>query len=79
MVEADDDKMNAATETARKTVDTFIKALRSPKPSQKSFSVKTVFKEGDNTERLSNEIGNDADSARFGAYDKRHRPCGRDG
>jgi uncharacterized protein YegJ (DUF2314 family) len=48
----DDPRMNAAIDKARSTVNTFITALRSPKPGQSSFSVKMAFTEGKQTEHM---------------------------
>jgi uncharacterized protein YegJ (DUF2314 family) len=52
MVAEDDPKMTAAIAQARSTVNTFLTALRSPKPSQASFSVKMAFTDGKNTEHM---------------------------
>jgi uncharacterized protein YegJ (DUF2314 family) len=52
MVADDDPKMNAAIDKARQTVDTFIQALRKPKPSQSSFSVKMAIVDGEHTEHM---------------------------
>src|SRR5437667_10874318 len=52
MVAADDPKMLAAIAQGRSTVNTFLTALRSPKPSQSSFSVKMAFTDGKNTEHM---------------------------
>jgi uncharacterized protein YegJ (DUF2314 family) len=50
---ADDDaRMNAAIAKAKATVDTFIAALKSPKPGQKDFSVKMPFVDGEHTEHM---------------------------
>jgi len=51
-VAQDDPKMNAAMDKARSTVGTFTAALASPKPSQKSFTVKVPFTDGTKTEHM---------------------------
>jgi uncharacterized protein YegJ (DUF2314 family) len=51
-VAADDARMNAAIEKARSTVNTFIAALKSPKPSQSAFSVKMAFTDGADIEHM---------------------------
>jgi uncharacterized protein YegJ (DUF2314 family) len=51
-VAQDDQKMNAAMEKARSTVGTFTTALASPKPGQRSFTVKVPFSDGKNTEHM---------------------------
>jgi len=51
-VEDDDAAMNAAMQKARSTIDTFITALRNPKPSQTFFSLKTPFSDGDKCEHM---------------------------
>jgi len=51
-INADDAEMTAAMEQARSTVDEFIDALSSPKPSQSRFSVKVAVKDGDHVEHL---------------------------
>jgi uncharacterized protein YegJ (DUF2314 family) len=51
-VAQDDQKMNAAMEMARSTVGTFTTALASPKPGQRSFTVKVAFSDGKNTEHM---------------------------
>lgn len=48
----DDPQMNAAIETARKSVDTFIAVLKSPKPGQIEFSVKMEFIDGEDSEHM---------------------------
>ena len=48
----DDPEMNKAIETAGRTVQTFIDALRSPKPGQKGFAIKKQFKEGERGEHI---------------------------
>jgi uncharacterized protein YegJ (DUF2314 family) len=44
--------MAKAIETSRKTVDQFIAALQSPKPSQSGFTVKAKFEDGKETEYM---------------------------
>jgi uncharacterized protein YegJ (DUF2314 family) len=44
--------MAEAVQKARKTLDKFISALRSPKSNQSRFSVKKPFIEGDKVEQL---------------------------
>jgi uncharacterized protein YegJ (DUF2314 family) len=45
--------MAAAIDQARATVDTFIAALKSPKPGQSHFSIKMAFSDGsDNNEYM---------------------------
>jgi uncharacterized protein YegJ (DUF2314 family) len=51
-VEDDDPRMNAAIEKARATADSFIAALKAPKPGQAGFSVKMVFTAGDEGEHM---------------------------
>jgi len=51
-VSKDDPKMNAAMEKARSTVGTFTAALASPRPGQRSFTVKVAFTDGKNTEHM---------------------------
>src|SRR5262249_55478220 len=48
----DDPRMNAAIEKARGSVQTFITALRSPKRTQSSFSVKMAFSDGKHQEHI---------------------------
>jgi uncharacterized protein YegJ (DUF2314 family) len=48
----DDPRMNAAIAKARSTVNTFIAALKAPKPGQSVFSVKVPFTDGPNTEHI---------------------------
>jgi len=52
MVADDDPRMNAAIAKARSTVTTFTAALRSPKRSQTSFSIKMAFHDGKQTEHM---------------------------
>ena len=51
-VPADDPAMNAAIAKARATVETFVTALRSPKPSQSMFSIKIRVSDGDAVEHF---------------------------
>ena len=51
-VRADDKRMNAAIQTARRSVNTFIVALKAPQSGQKGFSVKKAFKQGDKVEHM---------------------------
>jgi uncharacterized protein YegJ (DUF2314 family) len=51
-VDSEDPRMNAAIEQARSTVGTFITALRAPKPTQLSFSVKMAITDGTHTEHM---------------------------
>ena len=48
----DDPRMNAAMEKARSTVNTFITALKSPKPGQSEFGVKMAFTDGKQVEHM---------------------------
>ena len=48
----DDPRMNAAMETARSTVNTFIIALQSPNAGRSAFSVKLAFTDGGHTEHM---------------------------
>lgn len=48
----DNQAMDRAVETAQKTVDKFIAALRAPKASQSRFAVKKPFVEGDKAEHI---------------------------
>ena len=52
MVADDDAKMNAAMDKARKTVEAFIAALKSPKAGQVAFSVKAPFADGEHVEHM---------------------------
>jgi uncharacterized protein YegJ (DUF2314 family) len=47
-----DPKMNAAIEKARASVDTFIAALKAPKPGQTGFNVKKKFEDGRQVEHI---------------------------
>ncbi len=49
-VSKDDPRMNAAIEKARASVDTFIAALKAPKPGQVGFNVKKKFEGGKQVE-----------------------------
>ena len=49
-VSKDDPRMNAAIEKARASVDTFIAALKAPKPGQVGFNVKKKFEDGSQVE-----------------------------
>lgn len=51
-VSGDDAKMNAAIAKSRATTNTFIAALKSPKPGQVAFSVKKPFVEGEHVEHM---------------------------
>jgi uncharacterized protein YegJ (DUF2314 family) len=51
-VPADDPQMNAAIRDARRTVATFIAAVKSPKSSQNGFSVKMRIDDGDAVEHF---------------------------
>jgi uncharacterized protein YegJ (DUF2314 family) len=48
----DDPRMNAAMDKARSTINSFITALKSPKPGQSAFSIKMGFTDGGNTEHM---------------------------
>ena len=52
MVADDDPKMLAAIGQARSSVNTFVAALRAPKPGQSAFSVKMAFTDGKATEHM---------------------------
>jgi uncharacterized protein YegJ (DUF2314 family) len=51
-VAEDDPRMKAGMEKARSSVNTFIAALKLPKPGQSAFSVKMAFTDGTNTEHM---------------------------
>lgn len=51
-VPEDDPRMNAAMEKARSTAQTFIAALKSPKPGQSAFAVKIQVIDGKNVEYI---------------------------
>lgn len=51
-VSGDDPKMNSAIAKSRANVNTFITALKSPKPGQTGFSVKKPFSEGEEVEHI---------------------------
>lgn len=48
----DDQRMNEAIAKARSTVNTFIIALKSPKPNQNGFSIKFAFEDGSQVEHM---------------------------
>jgi uncharacterized protein YegJ (DUF2314 family) len=48
----DNKAMDRAVQTAHKTVNKFIKALRSPKDNQSRFAIKKPFVEGDKVEHI---------------------------
>ena len=52
LVEADDPEIVHAITQARRTVPSFLAALRDPKPNQESFAVKYPFKEGEQVEHM---------------------------
>ncbi|MBL9188378.1 MAG: DUF2314 domain-containing protein [Opitutaceae bacterium] len=51
-IKEDNEAMERAVETARKTTDKVIAALRSPKANQSRFAVKKPFVEGDQVEHI---------------------------
>jgi uncharacterized protein YegJ (DUF2314 family) len=51
-VDDDDPQMKAAIEKARATLPDFVRALQSPKPSQRGFSIKTPITDGTHTEHM---------------------------
>ncbi len=51
-VEDDDPQMNAAIDKARSSVNSFIQALKSPKPGQAGFSVKKPFQDDHGGEHI---------------------------
>jgi uncharacterized protein YegJ (DUF2314 family) len=51
-VEASDQKMNAAMDHARETVNQFIERLRNPQPNDSEFGIKVKIQDGDNVEHF---------------------------
>jgi uncharacterized protein YegJ (DUF2314 family) len=51
-VEDDDANMKAAIDKARSTVNQFIAALQKPKKTQENFSIKMLFKDGEEGEHM---------------------------